>query len=99
VPRGASQSMTFRLATNDTATTATAAKTIFRCFGRCVVLPDPLNPLVFYRGGEGCARAGDDTGIIPSDVVCEQPRLWVDARHCVANGCPGRGLAVPEINA
>ncbi len=57
-PRGATQSMTFRLTTNETATTATAARIFLRCIGRRIVPPEPLNRPSFYRGGEGDARAG-----------------------------------------
>jgi len=82
--------MTFRLATNDTAITATAAKTIFRCFGRRVVPPDPLNPLVFYRGGEGNTRAGCPGGIIRPDCASSTPL-------CRGTAARGSGLAGLEI--
>jgi hypothetical protein len=41
VARGATKSMTFRLATNETITTASAIETVFRCIGRRIVPPDP----------------------------------------------------------
>jgi hypothetical protein len=41
VARGATKSITFRLATNETITTASAIKTVFRCIGRRIVPPDP----------------------------------------------------------
>ena len=42
VARGATKSITFRLATNETTTTASAIEIVFRCIGRRIVPPDPI---------------------------------------------------------
>mgnify|MGYP000035226567 CR=1 FL=1 len=41
VARGATKSMTFRLTTNETMTTASAIEIVFRCIGRRIVPPNP----------------------------------------------------------
>ena len=57
VPRGASQSIAFRLIENETATTATPIRIVFRCIGRRIVPPD-LSPEAFYRGGGATPEQG-----------------------------------------
>ena len=42
VARGATKSITFRLAANETTTTASAIEIVFRCIGRRIVPPDPI---------------------------------------------------------
>jgi hypothetical protein len=41
VARGATKSMTFRLATNETIKTASAIEIVLRCIGRRIVPPNP----------------------------------------------------------
>ncbi len=49
VPRGASQSIAFRLIRNETATTATPIRILFRCIGRRIV-PPYLSPERVLQG-------------------------------------------------
>ena len=47
VPRGASQSIAFRLIRNETAITATPIRIVLECIGRRIVPPDRLSPGIF----------------------------------------------------
>ena len=57
-PRGATQSMTFRLITNETATTAVAIKIVFRCIGRRNRPPKPIELDRILQGRRGGRQSG-----------------------------------------
>ena len=56
-PRGATQSIAFRLTKNETASAATPSRIILGLIGRRIVPPD-CSTGEFYRAGKGRARAG-----------------------------------------
>ena len=58
VPRGASQSIAFRLIKNETATTATPIRIHFRCIGRRIIPPDRFEPRIVLQGRRGGRQSG-----------------------------------------